>query len=297
MKKRGLSLMKVTIGLFLTVLTALSLTGCGGGGGHDDSTPPTPPTSINSIMGIGVIAQGKGGAVNSIAPNAVGISSTSPNWKRLDVPLVNQSGQTSQSDKLLASRVNSIAVTGDNVYSYIYLSWNAVSGANSYQVLYNGNTVWASGDSHPNDPKDGSTIAYLDLDDELAGKITAAGSYQFQVKALNSGASVIAAGTLTVSLGVKLGDYPKNISYVSGTHQLSWTGVSGANGYRVKLYSDAGYKNLSHDSGAKPLLTGASYDLTGKVSSGFYYGTIDAWATDANGSPLEIARGISGLTY
>jgi alpha-N-arabinofuranosidase len=74
-------------------------------------------------------------------------------------------------------------------------------------------------------------------------------------------------------------------------------GVSGANGYRVQLYTDSAYTNCVMDSGTASLITGSGYGLSGKGLSGGYFGTVDAWATDSSGNPLEIARGICGLTY
>jgi hypothetical protein len=301
MRKRGLSPLKSTIGLVLTVLTTVSLAGCGGGGGN--STPATPPTtSISSIMGIGVIAESKNGnKVNSIAFGAAGSGNISPNWKRLDVPLVNQLGQTSRSNKLLADVASGTPLSTSN-RNYIYLAWNAVSGARSYQVLYNESKVWDStvkSNNDPDQPNDGTVTAYLDTDEELSGKITTTGSYTFKVQALNSSASVIAEGSVTASLGVKLGiTYPTNIDYAGYTHLLSWTAVSGANGYRVQLFADEKYTSCSFDSKKTSMLfTTASYSLSGNGLSGYYYGIVNAVATDGSGNPTEINRGICGFTY
>jgi hypothetical protein len=281
---------KILFGCVVTLLAALALSGCGSSGGSSSGTPDAPAASITSVMAIGVIAQSKTAVSNSVSLGSV--ISNSPNWKRLDVPLVNQTGAATR-----RVMTNSINLTGSNIYAYIYLAWNAVTGAGSYQVLYNGTKVWDSTASHLNDPAGGSTQAYLDVNDELSGKISAAGSYSFQVKALNGSGTVLAEGVVVASLGVKLADYPQNIYYVSGTHLLSWTGVSGADGYRVQLYTDAAYSNRALDSGTASLITGAGYDLSGKSLSGDYFGTVDAWAADSNGNPLEITRGICGLTY
>jgi hypothetical protein len=283
---------KILCGCVVTLLAALTLSGCGGSGGSSSGTPDTPAASITSVMAVGVIAESKTADINSVS---LGSGSVSPNWKRLDVPLVNQTGVTTQ--RIMA---NSINLTGKDIYAYIYLAWNAVTGANSYQVCYNGTPVWDSTDSHPNDPAVGPTQAYLDVNEELSGKISAVGSYSFQIKAFNVNGTLLAEGIVAASLGVKLGDYPKNITYVNGTHQLSWTGVSGANGYRVQLYKGADYTNCSLDSSkaaSGSLIIGAGYDLSGKGLEGDYAGIVDAYATDSGGHPLEIARGIFGMTY
>ncbi|NLY73729.1 MAG: hypothetical protein GX075_00290 [Firmicutes bacterium] len=193
--------------------------------------------------------------------------------------------------------------------AYIVLKWDPVNGAKRYQVYYCVNDeekiVWDSEEEHPNDP-DSEYIAYLDLDEELSEKklgmdcIDKPGQYDFRVHAFKSDNTVIYQfATVTVSLGMILGDFPTNIKYESGNNQLTWNGVVGADGYRIEIYKEAEYKTRLFDSFEKlgTLIKDTSFDLTEAALDGeSYYGAIvNAYAVDDSGQPLEITRGIGGF--
>ncbi len=280
--------MKVFLPICILVIGVLSLAGCGGGGG-------SKPATVYQAMGTGVIMQSKSYETAGLIKSA-SFMPINASLKQLDLTARGFRAQTVGTIRATA------AVTADflskNV-TYIFLTWDKVPNATHYQISYNGNKVWDSSSVSSSDPAFSlaDPQAYLDLDGELS-MITAAGTYSFQINALNGDAVVYQFSTVSASLGMTLGNFPTDITYASGTQQLAWTGVTGANGYRVRIYSDSTYTTRLYDSGAT-LISGTSYSLAGKgLTTGTYYGVIvDAIALDGSGRALEITRGIGGLTY
>lgn len=276
----------------LALIVCLFLAGCLGGGG----SVPKPPGYHAS--GVGVILQSKGGSDPGVrsAKSLFGGSSR----KRIDFsPGVNPG--YAPKGTLRATGVAADVLT-HNV-TYLVLAWDPVPNATHYRIFYLGNEVWDSSSSatHAGDPAydPNNPRAYLDLDDELKDEnITQAGEYPFQITALDSHNTVVVQlPEVTVSLGMLLDNFPTSIACTSGSSLLTWTGVGGAAGYKVRIYSDANYGTMLSDSGTA-YLTGTSYDLTGQaLTAGAYYGVIvDAAAVSAGGQPLEIMRGIGGFT-
>jgi hypothetical protein len=278
MKNQKKQFHRLSLLILFTFLSG-SLAGCGGGGSS------TTITAAGAVTGIGVIMESR-------LNEAGGGSNINSEWKRIVLPVKGVTAAVggtvstaSVSDSFLSSHV-----------AYIFLNWEPVSSASHYKVAYNGTTVWDSDDTNSADPSYDKTDpqAYLDLDDELSGKISSAGQYTFQVTALNGTTTVATYTAVTVSLGRLLENYPTGISYASGS--LSWTGVTAASGYRVRIYD--GSNILRADSGAT-LLTTLSHSLASAgLSSGTYYNVfIDAQALNSSETPVEITRGVSGFTY
>jgi hypothetical protein len=265
--------------LILCAFLAVSLAGCGGGGGSSSSGP------AYSVTGVGVIMESRLG-------ESSGDMTINSELKRISLPV---SGAVAQSNGSLQTASVSDSFLASHV-AYIYLTWDAVSSADHYQVTYNGTKVWDSTDPHPADPIYSATApeAYLDLDKELAGTITSAGQYAFQVLALSGTTVVATLPSVNVSLGRLLENYPTGISYASGS--LSWTGVDNASGYRVLVFDSS--NTLKADSGST-LLTTLSYSLPGSgLTSGTYYKVIvNALAVGSSGTTVEITRGVTGFTY
>lgn len=295
---------KKKYGLLLILFIVISLAGCGGGG--SSSSGGSKPTPIYHISGTGVVLQGKqdqseqrGIDSQIFAKSALSIS-INPTLKQLDLKTSGFKPQT------FKAALTTLAVDQDFLKentAYIVLTWDQVNGAGRYQVFYGEEKVWDSKDSHPNDP-DGTRldIAYLDLDDELsqtklkANCIDKPGQYDFRVYALKSNTDntvIYQFATVTVSLGMILVDFPTEIEYDSVKRELTWKGVTGADGYRVQIYEDPDYATKAYDSGST-LLTTTSCDLTGTdlVIGKQYFVIVNAYAVDGSGNPLEITRGI-----
>ena len=133
------------------------------------------------------------------------------------------------------------------------ISWDAVSGASSYDVWFNGATYNVSGQVK-----------------NFTG-LTAAKAYSFAVRARKGDSYGAYTPTMTVTTAPKA---PSSVSATSQTTsvRLSWSGVSGATGYRVK-FNNIGY---DHDntsdrtrtfSGLKPN-TSYSYQVCSKSEDG-----------------------------
>ena len=276
---------KIISSLIISALLGITLAGCGGGGGGGNSTPGV----INNVIGVGAVMQSKISIMASIG-------SSSSAWKSIVLP-PNGVYSFKPARLLRTAGANTTFPTGS--FALIYLKWDPVNNATHYQVTYQGNPVWDSDITYPGDPAfvAANPDAYLNLDNQLADKITAPGNYQFQINALNGSAVVAQSAVITVSLGMYLDNYPVMTAtpYNSYTQQLSWTGVTNANGYRVQVYNDDW--NLVVDSGSSILITGNSYTISGLTSNTHYNVLVDAWALDGSGNPVEITRGVSGFTY
>lgn len=272
----------------IILIGLLSLAGCGGGGG---SKAPT----VYQASAVGVIMQSKSFEGASFRQGALNGSRDS-SLKKLD--LVAGGLRTQATGAIGSTAAAPPAFLSANI-SYVYLTWDRIPNATRYQIVYNGTTVWDSNAVSANDPAFSLTNpqAYLDLDGELT-MINSAGTYQFQINALNGGTTVHQFATVTASLGMVLANFPTDIAYTSGTKQLAWTGVTGASGYRVRIYSDSTYTTGIYDSGTTLLsATGANLAAM-SLTTGTLYGVIvDAVAVDSSGKTLEITRGIGGFTF
>ncbi len=277
---------KIISGLIISALLVITLAGCGGGG---TPTPTPTPEVINNAIGVGVVMQSRISIMASIG-------SSSSAWKSIVLPS-NGVYSYKPARLLRITGANTTFPTGS--FAFIYLKWDPVNSATHYQVTYQGNPVWDSNTTYSGDPAfiAANPQAYLNLDNQLANKITAPGNYQFQVNALNGSAVVAQSVVITVSLGMLLDNYPvmTATSYNSSTHQLSWTGVTNANGYRVQVYNNDW--NLVVDSDSSTLITDNFYTISGLTSNTHYNVLVDAWVLDGSGNPVEIYRGISGFTY
>jgi hypothetical protein len=281
----------VLIASFLGIIVLLS--GCGGGGGG--STPP----AFSNVIGIGVVMQSSSSiGIESIGGNR----SVDPALKEIVLPPNSFRAQQAENFKSNAFKIASMSttlLTGNP--AFIYLQWDPVSGANDYQVSYQGNTVWDSDTTHPHGSQSGDPAfnpaapkAYLDLDQELNKLISSPDVYTFQITALN-GTTTIALATVTASLGMYLENYPGNIGYTQGTAQLTWDVVSKASGYHIRAYLEDWTKKL--DSGST-LVTGSPYTFTGLTSGTYYNVTVDAqYLDDGSSTPLEITRGLTKFQY
>ncbi len=101
----------------------------------------------------------------------------------------------------------------------VTVSWNAVSGAASYDLAFNGTVYSVTGTSR--------TITGLNPST----------SYSYQVRARNSGGTSSYSGTYRVTTLVAPPATPANVNAAASadTVTVSWSPVSGATGYRVEF--------------------------------------------------------------
>jgi hypothetical protein len=193
--------------------------------------------------------------------------------------------------------------------AYFYLRWQPLAEAwvSHYRLYYLGLTgtlnvmIWDSDDTHDEDPayNSGDPQAYLDLGYELDGQsISSAGRYQFKIIGYSAdGSQTKELPVIAVSLGMALDNYPTDLQCV-GT-QLSWTGVTGADGYYVRVFAgdDADLSDPVWHSGDTLLpSTPTSVDMPPPLP-GDYLWSVAAHAYDDTGWTAEITMGISGFTY
>ena len=230
---------------------------------------------------------------SSLGSSSIGKSSyLNPAWKRIDLSLDNVTRAQNQSTLGFREASVNAAILSSNV-SFIFLTWDVVSGADQYQVLYQDNIVWDSNTVVPDiDPAFvlSNPQAYLDLDEELSDKITMAGQYEFQIVALKGSAIIARLPKVTASLGMSLETLPSSVSFTSPN--LTWNAVTAASEYKVTFNGGDGFKvnksTTSYNVGTV---------LTAVSSENHYEVWVDARYLDGGGKLVEITRGISEFDY
>lgn len=262
------------------------------------------------LLGCGIIIENTSGEMGSLAvrqsvKNA--ISNETVFFKSQITPV-------KSSSKSIGSYALATNDTLLNNISYFYLNWEPLIvdslDADHYEIYYLGpngtlnEKVWDSRpgvDPHPEDPAydTGAPAAYLDITYELADKVTTAGAYQFRVIGYNAGGTVSKEfPVITASIGKLLSNFPTGLQYTAPAH-LSWTGLTGASGYRVGVFSDQALEISVWNSGVTLLPpTTTSVNVTsGLIGGNEYYWSVIAYALDETGWTAESTRGISGFYY
>lgn len=240
------------------------------------------------ILGAGVVIQ-------SYSNNRVSTTKRIGLKKEIDLFSVRKSTSTRFTRQQIQQTSTKSLNMAENV-SFIALSWGPIEGCTAYEVMYLDNgqwtPVWSSDGFHPEDPQFylAKPEAYLDLGNELAGLIMGAGQYTFKIVATVSTTSV-ALPQITVSLGVRLADFPSNLMYTNS--QLTWSGVAGASQYRTLIYDSA---DLLVDQTIHVAGTTSMSVPAGLTPGEYYQWHVDAQALDETGWLAEITRSISGFT-
>ena len=188
--------------------------------------------------------------------------------------------------------------------SYFALKWEAVDGAEKYQIKYKNELIWDSA-IDPNDKEPYSADdpqAYLDLSDELSGETITAGDHDFQLLYIKSNNENIVA-SISLSIGQYLSNYPTELARTEGQNQITWQGVDEAHNYRVKIYADNKFANEQWSSDLINADNSSTYSVPFDGSSlndtvdDHYHFTVDAIYYDEDGLPLELTRNNSGFRY
>lgn len=170
-------------------MVVVSAVGCGSGGGGGDA-PITGEPQWNK--GLGVIAAS---TMKSFSASSK-MATAGLNIKEVLNRESFASFSPSAAPSFKSSAFKASAVWDDDSVKFIYLGWEPLTGATYYQVYFKDTDgtknikVWDSQYISKNDPQY-ATIAYLDLTDELSGKVegalvNTAGKYKFQVVAYNN---------------------------------------------------------------------------------------------------------------
>ena len=203
-----------------------------------------------------------------------------------------------------------VRATGSNLLdqnlAYVYLHWLPLSGVTNpiYRIYFGtvedlNQKVWDStavDSSEPFDPNDPK--AYLDIGDELAGKVTVAGVYCFLIVVYDSSGNKYKE---LPAVAVSIGNGSRPIGFQLTGNQLTWNSVSGINGYKVGIYSDAVMTNLKWSSDPNSLLPSSTtmINLPSVVTTnpGDYYCSIMAYLMDDAGWTAEINTGLTAFRY
>lgn len=202
------------------------------------------------------------------------------------VSAVNASGASANSTQvavtpLVASQPVPAAPTNlrATVSSYVYLTWNAVSGATTYRVKRSttsgsGYTTIATGLTGP---------THFDF------AVNKATTYFYVVTAVNSAGESAASDQVSAGSGTPaptIPAAPTSLQATAGNAQvaLTWTGSTGATSYTVKrsITSGSGYATVASG------LTGASYTNTSLVNGTPYYYVVTA--TNSAGESINSAQ-------
>lgn len=180
-----------------------------------------------------------------------------------------------------------------NKIALILIKWKPIQQVISYKIKYNNQEIWNSKNLNENvDPAFNSDEpeAYLDLNDELAGKITETGSYQFQIIGVkNSGE--IKLPVINTSLGQMTDNYPDNINYDENSGILNWQLNNEPNNvsYRVSIAEDYANIAIGNFKYQTDKISANEVSINGQLEKGDYI-VIDAFAYD-NGWLVEMSRG------
>lgn len=277
------------------IMIGVWLAGCGGGSGGGGKKDPAP---TYNALAVGVIIQGQSDEVfGSTNRNSYKVlSSPNRDLKRIDLAPGYRKYVAQSTASFRAAAVTDEFLTEND--ALILLAWDAVRGAEQYQVFYNNIKVWDSADAHDADPdyEPSNPQAYLDLDDELKDKITTAGAdYKFQILALKGNTVITRLPEVTASLGMIL----ETITAVFNTTipNLTWSGVANAHEYKLTIFNGNKYETSTF--GFEDKISATSYDVSAipSISHQYHHVWVDARNLDANGNPEEITRGIGGFNY
>jgi fibronectin type 3 domain-containing protein len=188
------------------------------------------------------------------------------------VSAVNGGGQGPDSTPTAAITLRSVAPTGLGATpgnGQVSLSWNASSGATSYNV-YRG----TSSGTHDPTPLNGSPVNSTTYTDT---GLTNGTAYYYVVSAVNSGGESGTSGEASATPEPTAPGVPSGLIASRGDRQVSltWNAVSGAASYNVKRSTIAGgpYSTISGPSGT---LTTTSYIDTGLTNGTTYYYVVSA---------------------
>ncbi len=287
----------------LTIILILSLAGCGGGGGkkkNDDN-----PITGNPVWkaGFGVVAKSETAFFPSssrLSTASVSLAMKEITLKRLLAaePFVFATNPVYSDTGFRTFGIDPTTNVWLNSIKFIYLDWEPLNGVVYYKAYFLGDgsqnkEVWDSRIDNPNDPNN-TTIAYLDLGDELSECNLKPGQYQFKVIAYN-GKYIKEYPAITVSIGIQLEVLPNPNNYADGSRELSWTPVGGASGYKVGIYSDENLQNRVWDSGTELLSkTIITFD-TSLIPDKYYYWVVFAYNV-RDGKTVEVTMATSGFT-
>jgi hypothetical protein len=213
-------------------------------------------------------------------------------------------------------RAASINLTKANI-AFVYINWKPLSGVTNpkYKIYFGAsedsqNLVWDStkvGTDHKDDYSTAAPYdpvnpkAFLDLGDELAGKVSAAGIYQFRIIVYNEdGTKSKELPVIGVFIGMLMDSFPE-CKPLAGT-TLSWTAVTGSSGYKAGIYKDAPMTQKIWES-PDPLIPQAQASIalpsvvTSETTPTDYYWVVRAYAIDGAGWPTEVVAGTSAFRY
>ena len=171
------------------------------------------------------------------------------------------------------------AIAGDG---QVTLSWNEVSGANSYLIYYKANatTVTVSDNLATN----------VTFNEASAVVILPNGTYAFIVVAVNSvgAGSPSAAVTATLATLLTPPAAPTGLQAIAGDGQvtLSWNAVSGANSYLIYYKANATTATVSDSLTTNVAFNGASAVVT--LPNGSYAFIVVAVNSAGTGSPSAV---------
>lgn len=182
-------------------------------------------------------------------------------WKRVAFTIV-ASDSDSESDSQPDSGSQSHVVTGINIptlkakayYNKVKLSWQKISGASGYEIYRKtGNGSYKKIKTISS----GSTVSYTDK------KISLNKKYTYYIRAYKPSASSISKA---VTVTAKLSRPTLTVKAKNNKHVLTWSKVSGANGYIIYRKTNSGsYKKV------KTISAKASRKCTLRTSDGNLY--------------------------
>lgn len=252
------------------------------------------------ILGVGVVIESIDDSITTAAVSGCQRVKTLLDREMVRFPSSNMKSRKAPtreaSDALLAGNISFFKITWEPLKE----TW-----VHHYRIDYVDDDVvtlvWDSQDAHPEDPDFDSAhpAAYLDLDNELVGIISSAGKYQFRITGLRADENQEKElPVIDASIGMFLDTFPTKLT--KNGAQLSWTAVTGASGYRVRVCSDVSLSEISEawESGDELLAPETTQVTpTGLTAENDYYWSVGDYANDGTGWTAEIALGRSGMTY
>ncbi len=199
-------------------------------------------SAVTGATSYDVLFNGKVYNVTGTSKTFTGLSSNASYTYQVRVNNADGSSTYSPSKTIKTAPSVPVSPSASATKNSVTIKWNAVTGATSYDVLFNGTTYRVTGTS--------KTISGL-----TAGK-----SYSYAVRANSAGGSSSYSTAKTISTLPNPPAVPTNVKATSTTNSVtvSWTAVSGATGYEI-VFGGTTYS-----------VTGTSRTFTGLLSNTSY---------------------------
>ncbi|HXH74804.1 MAG TPA: fibronectin type III domain-containing protein [Bacteriovoracaceae bacterium] len=191
--------------------------------------------------------------------------------------------ESSNSNEASGAPIGSFSISGTTATNAtnIQVSWNAVTGATAYDVLYGTSTG-----------SYGTTVSNVSSPYTISG-LSGNTLYYIVVKARNSVGSGTSTNSSEVSQITPLAG-PTGLTAIGNTSQinLSWTAVSGSTSYKVLRGTVSGtYVEIASG------ITGTTYSDTGRINGTTYFYAVRAYnGTDSANSSEASAQPISAFS-